>query len=196
MKLKKFYEAKIYPKIISESRLSPEQKQTFVEAISKFNEYGKSIYRENNIKEIVESIKKLSEGAGNYIMSETEDWFDGVTVKRDVKEINNTAKLFEKTSIEMEALQQRLESLYEDLGGKLGRYYELSEKLDAVGKEDGDIDNDGDEDESDEYLAKKRDAISNAMKNETLSSKVGGPTGQRWGIATGKKSDSITWRKY
>ena len=92
MKLKKFYKAKIYPNIISESKLSTGQKQAFVEAVSKFNEYGKSVYRESNIKDVVEAIKRLSAGAGNYIMSETDEWFDGVTVKRDVKEINNTSK--------------------------------------------------------------------------------------------------------
>jgi hypothetical protein len=185
-------------KILKESKLSPEQKQAFVEAVSKFNEYGNSIYRENNIKDVVEAIKRLSSGAGNYIMSETESWFDGVTVKRDVKEINNTSKLFEKAALEMESLQQRLESLYEDLGGKLGRYYELAEKLDPVGKEDGDIDNDGDEDKSDEYLANRRKTVSKAIKNETISPRVGGKAGQRWGIATGKKnnSDSPIWKKW
>jgi len=39
----------------------------------------------------------------------------------------------------------------------------VGEELDPVGKEDGDIDNDGDEDESDEYLAKRRKAIGKAM---------------------------------
>jgi hypothetical protein len=40
-------------------------------------------------------------------------------------------------------------------------------KLDPVGKADGDIDNDGDEDESDEYLAKRRKAISKNMKEKS-----------------------------
>ena len=39
-------------------------------------------------------------------------------------------------------------------------------KLDPVGKEDGDIDNDGDKDSSDKYLAKRRKAISKSMKKE------------------------------
>ena len=49
----------------------------------------------------------------------------------------------------------------------LNRYYDIGEAMDPVGKEDGDIDNDGDQDDSDEYLAKKRAAISKAVKNET-----------------------------
>jgi len=40
------------------------------------------------------------------------------------------------------------------------------EKLDPVGKADADIDNDGDVDSSDEYLKKRRKAISKSMKNE------------------------------
>jgi len=39
-------------------------------------------------------------------------------------------------------------------------------KLDPVGKADADIDNDGDTDSSDEYLKKRRAAISKAMKDE------------------------------
>ena len=40
------------------------------------------------------------------------------------------------------------------------------EKLDPVGQEDGDIDNDGDEDKTDDYLLNRRKAISKAMKKE------------------------------
>jgi len=151
-------------KILSESKLAPEQKAVFLEAVAKFNDFGKHIYRESNLSDVVESINKLTSSAGNYIVSETEDWFDNLTVKRDVKEINNSAKLFEKTALEIQGLQQRLESLYEDLGNKLGRYYELDEALDPVGKEDGDIDNDGDKDETDKYLMNRRKAIAKAMK--------------------------------
>jgi hypothetical protein len=51
-------------------------------------------------------------------------------------------------------------------------------KLDPVGKEDDDIDNDGDSDESDKYLHNRRKAISKAVKEETtglerLKAKVG-----------------------
>ena len=42
----------------------------------------------------------------------------------------------------------------------------LSEKMDPVGKEDGDVDNDGDKDSSDKYLVKRREAISKAMKSK------------------------------
>lgn len=48
-----------------------------------------------------------------------------------------------------------------------GRPVEEKKKLDPVGKEDADIDNDGDTDKSDEYLHNRRKAIKKAMKEDT-----------------------------
>ena len=42
----------------------------------------------------------------------------------------------------------------------------LFEKLDAVGQEDEDIDNDGDSDETDSYLKNRREAIGKAISGE------------------------------
>ncbi len=39
-------------------------------------------------------------------------------------------------------------------------------KLDPVGKEDGDIDNDGDEDKSDKYLKNRRKVVSKKSQEE------------------------------
>tara|TARA_R110002051_G_scaffold262899_1_gene322767 strand:- start:274 stop:621 length:348 start_codon:yes stop_codon:yes gene_type:complete len=112
---------------------------------------------------MVEAIRNMTDGASKLALQETDGWFDGVTVKRDMKEVGHSTKLFEKAAKELNTLQQRLESVFEDIGNKLGKYYNINEAMDAVGKEDGDVDNDGDEDESDEYLTKKRDAISKAI---------------------------------
>ena len=55
----------------------------------------------------------------------------------------------------------------------LNRYYDLGEALDPVGKEDDDVDNDGDTDDSDSYLKKRRKAISKAVGEtyETIKNK-------------------------
>ena len=51
-------------------------------------------------------------------------------------------------------------------------YLEVQEakkkKMDPVGQEDGDIDNDGDKDSSDEYLANRRKAVGKAMKKDDV----------------------------
>ena len=41
------------------------------------------------------------------------------------------------------------------------------EGMDPVGQEDGDVDNDGDKDKSDEYLLKRRGAIKRSHRQET-----------------------------
>ena len=81
-----------------------------------------------------------------------------------MKELGSLSNQFQKIAGDAQSLQERMSALYEDMGHILGRYYELDEALDAVGKEDDDIDNDGDSDESDEYLRKRRQAISKAIK--------------------------------
>ena len=45
---------------------------------------------------------------------------------------------------------------------------ELNEKLDAVGKEDSDINNDGKKDSTDKYLMKKRQAIAKNIDEQPV----------------------------
>ena len=71
-----------------------------------------------------------------------------------------------------EALQTRLWSQVaanlDTLGEMYGTSFNIAEKkkLDPVGKEDADVDNDGKVDDSDSYLMKRRKAIAKAMKKE------------------------------
>ena len=51
------------------------------------------------------------------------------------------------------------------------------EKMDPIGKEDGDVDNDGDEDSSDEFLKKRRAAIAKAKKDTSDNSEISVPEG-------------------
>ena len=169
----------------SDKRMTEEEKKQTLEAVSRFNELGQNIYKTNEIAELVETIKMMAENASKMAIEETADWFDAVSVKRDTKAIGDSIKVFEGTFKEISTLQQRLESVFEDMGAKLGKYYEIKEleeaggvedkayankdveeAMDAVGKEDGDIDNDGDEDETDDYLANRRKAVAKAIKNE------------------------------
>jgi len=170
-----------------QQKLTPRQKREVLEAVKNFNEFASKIYRTDEIKEMVESIKLMASSAGQLALQETDGWFDSVTVKNDVKGIGGSVDQLTKTANEMNTLQQRLESVFEDIGHKLGKYYEISEALDSVGKEDGDIDNDGDEDESDKYLAKKRAAIANAIDDEEDGS-VNESVGGFRGIATGRNN--------
>jgi len=120
--------------ILSESKqeenyrkLNGKQRKLVLNAVNKFNKFEQHIYRQKDVREVIEAIKTISEYAGRMALDETEDWFDGVTVKKDVKEISNAVKLFEKAAKEVGTLQHRIEALYEDIGGKLSRYYEIAD---------------------------------------------------------------------
>ena len=52
-------------------------------------------------------------------------------------------------------------------------YSSIYEKMDPVGKEDGDIDNDGDKDSSDDYLTNRRKAIGKSMGKKGKCEKCG-----------------------
>jgi len=107
--------------------LTPEQKKRYIESIAKYNEYGDSIYRGNNLKQTYKEIKKVVEFASKNIMEESGDWFDQVTLGRHTRKMNESLRVFEKTVAEVIKLQQRLESVYEDIGQTLGRYYEIKD---------------------------------------------------------------------
>ena len=111
----------------SSAKLSRKEKAEVIEAVAKFSQFGESIYNKSDIREVAKSIVELCNRATNLALQEQDDWFDGVTVKRDIKEISGLLKEFTKAATESLSTQQRLESLYEDLGNKLGRYYEISE---------------------------------------------------------------------
>ena len=78
-------------------------------------------------------------------------------------------KLQQYSELKMVSLSESLTLIETDLGRDLNEseLFDLisaMESMDAVGQEDDDIDNDGDSDESDEYLKKKREAIAKATK--------------------------------
>tara|TARA_B100000131_G_scaffold278391_1_gene282842 strand:- start:3 stop:611 length:609 start_codon:yes stop_codon:yes gene_type:complete len=137
-----------------------------IESVKNYARIGQQLRVNGGIMEAAKQLAQMAESAQNHVLSETDDWFDGVSVKRNMKELKGLTGQFKKTAVEANAVNQRLSALYEDMGNILNRYYDIEEALDPVGQEDDDIDNDGDSDDSDAYLKKRRDAVSKAVKNE------------------------------
>jgi hypothetical protein len=109
--------------------MSTEQKKAFLEAVYRFAEGANEIYRQHSLKETSKYLGELIEAAHQLTLSETEDWFDNVTVGRHMKHLGEAHKIFEKTASEIETLQQRLESAYEDIGGTLNKYYDIGNMM-------------------------------------------------------------------
>ena len=136
------------------------------EGVRNYGIVGKSLYNNSNIMEVAEQLAGIAESAHHHILGENDDWFDKISVNKNMKNLKGNVVEFTKAAKEAHQLNQRMTGLYEDIGHVLNRYYEIDEALDAVGKEDGDVDNDGDKDSSDDYLQKKRDAIGKSIKKE------------------------------
>ena len=171
--------------LIKEFALEQEKPQVnryeVTEAIRNYARIGEQLRVNNNIMEAAKQLARMAEDAQHHVLGENDDWFDSVSIKRNMKELKGLTGQFKKTAVEANATNQRLSALYEDMGNILKRYYEIDEALDPVDpkkvepeddyedREDKDIDNDGDTDDSDEYLHKKRQAITKAIKKENIS---------------------------
>ena len=112
--------------------LSIEEKKEFLEAVSRFNSYGKSVYREHSLKEMTDDIIKFGEMAQTMVYESVDDWYDKQTVKNEMKRLAESVKNFKKTAMEVSQLQNRLESTYEDIGGQLGKYFDIKEIVEDV----------------------------------------------------------------
>ncbi len=101
--------------------------QEFVNEVGNYNEIGKSIYRKNDLRQVAEKLCKMAEIARDHTLRETESSFDKITVNKNMKALGQHAGEFSKIANEATALQQRMESVFEDMGHILNRYYEIKE---------------------------------------------------------------------
>ena len=111
----------------------------FMGEVSNFNKFSKQIYREGNLRELAERLSKLAMTAKQHTLQETEDWFDKITVNRNMKDLSSLSNQFKKVATEAQGLQERMGGLYEDMGHILGRYYEIHEP----GHEEDDVASEG-----------------------------------------------------
>ena len=134
------------------------------EGVRNFAVVGKSLYNGSNIMEVAEQLAKIAESAHHHILGENDDWFDKISVNKNMKTLKTGVMEFQKTAKEAHMLNQRLTGLYEDIGHVLNRYYDIDE---VVSEDKGDMDNDGkNEPDDEEYMDNKDKAIKKAMKNE------------------------------
>ena len=100
--------------------------------ISSYNKLGEAIFGDSNITKIAEKLSWIARQAKGHTLSETEDWFDRITVNRNMKELTGLSSQFGKIANEAKSIQERMGALYEDMGNILGRYYEIGEQVTEV----------------------------------------------------------------
>ena len=116
-------------------QLPTELKKHFLEIISTYGQHREGMSRKSDIMQIAETLGGIADAAQEYTLREGGDWFDRVTIKRNMNELKKLQGAFEKEAVEAKAQQQRLEALYEDMGHVLGRYFEIAEVTEDVMKQ-------------------------------------------------------------
>jgi uncharacterized protein YbcC (UPF0753/DUF2309 family) len=108
-------------------KFTPEVKRHFLEIISTYKAFREQMDRQSDIVTVAKTLGGIVEAAKHLTISEAGDWFDGVTIKRNMSELEKLDKAFDKVAVDAKALDERLSALYEDMGNILGRYYEISD---------------------------------------------------------------------
>lgn len=116
-------------------QLPTELKRHFLEIISTYGQHREGMRRKSDIGTIAETLGGIADAAQEYTLREGGDWFDRVTIKRNMNELKKLQSAFEKESLEAKAQEERLEALYEDMGHVLGRYFEIAEVSEEVMKQ-------------------------------------------------------------
>jgi len=115
---------------------------------------------EEEIVSLIDAIK-----SGSHVNEEEEeDMTEGGAIAANIFKSNDEVTIDVKTGVDGHQDKDEEEEDGEEIEAEEPEV--KKEALDPVGKEDDDIDNDGDEDETDEYLKKKRSAIGKAIDGE------------------------------
>jgi hypothetical protein len=104
------------------------EKKNMVETIKSYNEYRKGL-KTDSVYETAQKIMEAVNLAERYALKECGDWMEAKMVERDMKEIKrDAAKMYEEAQ-KMKAIEKQLEMLYEEVGRRLERYFEIADQV-------------------------------------------------------------------
>ena len=104
------------------------EKKNMVETIKSYNEYRKGL-KADNVYATAQKIMEAVNLAERYALKECGDWMEAKMVERDMKEIKrDAAKTYEEAQ-KMKAIEKQLEMLYEEVGLRLERYFEIADQV-------------------------------------------------------------------
>lgn len=108
--------------------LAQEEKIRLRETVKSYNEYRNALKAEA----IYATADKISEAislAERYALHESGEWMEAKMVERDMKEIKKlSGKLVEEAS-KIKDVEHQMEMLYEEIGLKLERYFEIADPV-------------------------------------------------------------------
>lgn len=140
LKLRKLIEGIENVAPVQQKKWTNEEKKAALEAIGSYNEYGRQLARESSLMEIAHNLSEVAQHAQKFLSEELEGrkktdegaWFDGVMMERNMKELDKCVQEFRKYAQEAHILEQRMQALYEQMGGNLNRYFEIKDLQEGV----------------------------------------------------------------
>ena len=87
-------------------------KYKVVEGVKNFGIVGKQLYNNNNIVETAKQLAEIAESAHSHILGEQDDWFDKISVNKNMKSLKGSVVEFQKAAKEAHQLNQRMTPLY------------------------------------------------------------------------------------
>ena len=104
------------------------EKKNMVETIKSYNEYRKGL-KADSVYETAHKIMEAVNLAERYAIKECNEWMEAKMVERDMKEIKrDAAKMYEEAQ-KMKVIEKQLEMLYEEVGRRLERYFEIADPI-------------------------------------------------------------------
>jgi len=90
--LEKIKKEKLNENYFEQERQIPDDvKERIMGSIKEYNKLGKMIYREGNLVDLAKNLSEIAIFAERFTNESAEDWFDNVTVQRNMKELKNLA---------------------------------------------------------------------------------------------------------
>lgn len=148
-------------------------KRLLLELISTYNTYQKQMQRPSDMTEVSKTLGGIVDAAKHLTLNEAADWFDAVTVKRNMGELEKLDKQFEKLSADAKAMDERLHALYEDMGHLLNRYFQIA-------------------DISEDTMQER---LGNKPKSKSMTNEIQLKKGQRVVVKDGPRTHSLAGQK-
>ena len=82
-------------------------KRQTIEGVRNFGIVGKTLYNSSNIMEVAKQLSSIAESAHNHILGEQDDWFDKISVNKNMKTLKGVAmQLANRYLQDMKKIQQ------------------------------------------------------------------------------------------
>lgn len=110
-----------------EFTLTEEDKKEFFENIKNFSSLRNQILgSDSNLRKIAETLAKYAKIAEHITLNETDDWFDKITINKNMKQLKNISNDFTKAASDMQSIKERVSSLFDDMGHVLNKYFDVN----------------------------------------------------------------------